>query len=197
MAEERVKTALERAMERADSLGKITSDELKRLEFVPQGNSIAARYLKEEEFSLDAEISKTKGTGNRKWVLMGVQDTLLSNITLPRDTASKNTSKKAMEGIVLIKDNKKAAKAVITKIETLFNYYEQARAQMMKELKKEIEAKLAEMQKSMKYQIGSARNIEMETQQQLQEEFRTAISQLDSQYEPTLQQHKKELHRLA
>lgn len=197
MAEDRVKTALERAMERAESLGKVTGEELKRLEFVPMGNSLAARYLKEEGFSLDAELSKTKGTGNRKWVLQGVQDTLLANITLPRDAASKNTSKKAMEGMALIKDNKKAVRPVLTKIETLFNYYEQARAQLMKELKKELEGKLAEMRQTMKYQVGAAPKLEMEVQQELQQELRAAVSQLDAQYEPTLQEHKKELQRLS
>ncbi|MBI4332678.1 MAG: hypothetical protein HY673_15520 [Chloroflexi bacterium] len=197
MAEDRVKTALERAMERAESLGKVTGDELKRLEFVPMGNAIAARFLKEEGFSLEAELDKTKGTGNRKWVLQGVQDTLLANISLPRDPAAKNASRKALEGMALIRENKKAVRAAITKVETLFNYYEQARAQMMKELKKEIESRLAELRQTMKYQVGAAAKMEMETQQQIQEQLRASLGQLDSQYEPTLAEHKKELQRLA
>ncbi len=193
MSEDRVKTAFERAMERAESLGKVSPDELKRLEFVPQGNSIAARYLKEDGFSLEAELARTKGTGNRKWVLMGVQETLLANISLPRDPAAKNVSKKALDGLGLIKENKKVVKAVGTKIETLFNYYEQARAQMMRELKKQVEGKLAQLQQTMKYQVGSAAKAEIEAQQEIQEELRSALSQLDSQYQPTLDEHKKEL----
>ena len=194
--EERVKTALERAMERAEGLGKITSDELKRLEFLPLGNGIAARYLKEEELSLEAELAKTKGTGNRKWVVLGIQETLLSNIALPRDAASKHASKKAMEGITLIKENKRGVKATLSKIETLFGYYEQARLELLRELKKDFETRLAEAQRAMQYQIGGAAKVNAETQQQFQEEMRRAMGQLDMQYEKSLQEHKKELARL-
>lgn len=197
MGEDRVKTALERAMERAEGLGKITGDEIKRLEFVPLGTGIAARYLKEAGVDLEAELAKSKGTGNRKWVVQGAQEALLANISLPRDGGSKNMAKKALEGIVVIKENKKATKAVIAKIETLFNYYEQARAQLLRELRKDVEARVQEMQKSMKYQVGSPQKLEMEMQQQLQEEMRAAMSQLDGQYEPTLQEHKKELMMMA
>ncbi|MBI2935174.1 MAG: hypothetical protein HYY29_06350 [Chloroflexi bacterium] len=197
MSEDRVKSALERAMERAESLGKISADELKRLESAPLGNAMAARYLKEEGFDLDAELAKTKGTGNRKWVLEGAQETLLANITLPYDPAGKNISRKALEGLAIIKDNKKAVKAVAARIDTLFTYYEQARGQLMGNLRKQVEARMAELQKSMKYQIAGAAKAEMETQQQIQEEVRAAVSQLDSQYRPTLEEHKKELRRLT
>lgn len=197
MGEDRVKTALERAMERAEGLGKITGDEIKRLEFVPVGTGIAARYLREEGVDLEAELAKSKGSGNRKWVLQGAQDALLANISLPRDTNTKNTSKKALEGFALTKENKKATRAVVTKIETLFNYYEQARAQMMRELRKDVEARVQEMQKNIKYQVGSPQKLEMEMQQQLQEEMRAAMSQLDGQYEPTLREHKKELLKMV
>lgn len=194
--EERVKTALERAMERAEGLGKITSDELKRLEFLPLGNGMAARYLKEEGFSLEGELAKTKGTGNRKWVVLGVQETLLSNISLPRDAASKNASKRAMEGITTIKENKRGVKATLSKIETLFGYYEQARLELLRRLKKEFETRMAEAQRAMQYQIGGAAKLSAETQQQFQEEMRRALGELDMQYDKTLQEHKKELARL-
>lgn len=194
--EERVKTALERAMERAEELGKITGDELKRLEFLPLGNSIAARYLKEEGFSLEGELAKTKGTGNRKWVVQGIQETLLGNISLPRDAASKMASLRAIEGITLIKENKRGVKATLSKIETLFGYYEQARLEMLRELKKQFENRMAEAQRGMQYQIGGAAKLNAETQQQFQEEARRAATQLDMQYEKSLQEHKKELARL-
>ncbi len=60
-----IKSAWEKAMEKVEKLGKPSEEELKQLEYVPAGNRLAARYLKEKTFDLDAELIKYKGTGAR------------------------------------------------------------------------------------------------------------------------------------
>jgi hypothetical protein len=68
-----MKSAWEKAMEKADKLGKLSSEELQQMEYRPTGNRIAAQYLQEEQFDLDVEITKLKGTGGRKYVIQGIQ----------------------------------------------------------------------------------------------------------------------------
>lgn len=194
--DDRVKTALERAMERAGSLGEITPEEVKRLENVPLGNTMGVRYLKEPGYDLEGEISKKKGTGTRKYILKGIEGTLLGNIELPRDASTKSSSKKALQGLILIKENKKATNASVGKIETLFSYYEQARQQLLLELKKQLESRQEEMQKTFQYRIGANAKMQMESQQQFQEEARASLAQLDRQYSDTLEAHKQELENI-
>ena len=55
-----MKSAWEKAMERAEKLGKPSDEELKQLEHIPTGSRLAATYLGEEKYDLAAEISKYK-----------------------------------------------------------------------------------------------------------------------------------------
>jgi hypothetical protein len=71
-----MKSAYEKAMEKVEKLGKPTEEELKKLEYIPIGNAIAARYLQEEDFNLDAELTKHKGEGSRQYIVKGVQEIL-------------------------------------------------------------------------------------------------------------------------
>jgi len=49
-----MKSAWEKAMEKAEKLGKPTDEELKQIEYVPAGNALAARYIQEDNVDLDA-----------------------------------------------------------------------------------------------------------------------------------------------
>jgi hypothetical protein len=43
-----MKSAFERAMERAESLGKASEEDLKKWKYIPEGEKLAARYMKDE-----------------------------------------------------------------------------------------------------------------------------------------------------
>ena len=51
-----MKSAWEKAMEKAEKLGKPSDDELKQLEYVPAGNTLAARYLQEDNIKLRCNL---------------------------------------------------------------------------------------------------------------------------------------------
>ena len=102
-----MKSAWEKAMEKVEKLGKPSEEELKQLEYFPAGNKLAARYLQEENYDLDAELTKYKGSGVRQYVIQGAQEIFLRNISLPRDEKSKQAVLRAMKGIKVLKENKK------------------------------------------------------------------------------------------
>lgn len=52
-----MKTALERATEKAEALGRASEEELRKWKCIPAGESLAARYLKGEA-NLIAELSR-------------------------------------------------------------------------------------------------------------------------------------------
>ncbi len=143
-----IKSAWEKAMERVEKLGKPSEEELRALEYIPLGNVLAARHLKEPNFDLESELTHYKGSGIRKYIVQGCQEILIRNITLPRNDQTKETTKKAMAGIKLIKQNQNQLQSIFERIENLFNYYEQARQQTFLELRQNFEAKLQEMTKA-------------------------------------------------
>ncbi len=192
-----MKSAWEKAMERVEKLGKPSDDELKQLEHVPIGNRLAARYLKQENYDLDAELTKYKGTGIRKYIIQGVEEIFLRNIVLPRNEQAKQTITRAMAGIRLLKENKNQLEAIFDRINNLLTYYEQARQQTYMQFKQNFEAKLQEASQALQQQPGTAASIEAQLQQQFQEEWLKTSSQLDAQYEKALEEHRQQILKIA
>ena len=186
------KSAFEKAMEKAERLGRASPEELKRMDHIPRGNAIAAKYLRGEVTNLLSEFSQYDADV-REYLVEGALETLLRNICLPRDTRTKQTSSKALEGILALKQNKEFVRDVFDNIEHLFTYYEAALQQAFARLRQEIEARFSDTKKAVEQQLGSAVEIDVERQPQFQEEWRKARAGLDAQYEKVLEEHKQRL----
>ena len=192
-----MKSAFERAMEKVEKMGKATDEELKRLEYVPIGSALAARYLREEKFDLAGELNKYTDENVRKHVVNGMQEALLHNITLPKDDMSKKTTNKAISGLKLTKKSKNQLDALLDRISSLITYYEQARQQAFNQFKSAFESKLPELTRAMQQQAQkSGIPIETQVQLQFQEQWRRASSELDGQYQKVLEEHKQQIAAL-
>ena len=189
-----MKSAFERAMEKVEKMGKATDEELKRLEYVPIGSAMAAKYLKEENFDLSGELNKYSDPNIRTHVVNGIQDALLHNITLPKDDVSKKTTNKAIAGLKLTRKAKNQLDALLDRISSLITYYEQAHQQAFNQFKTTFESKLPEITRAMQQQPQkSGIPIETQIQLQFQEQWRRASSELDAQYEKVLEEHKQQI----
>jgi hypothetical protein len=192
-----MKSAWEKAMEKVEKLGKLSEEELKQLEYQPAGNKLAAKYLQEMDYNLDAELTKYKGTGIRKYILKGAQEIFLHSIFLPKNEHDMQIIKRAMEGLRLLKENKNPINTILDRITNLLNYYGQARQQTYLQFKKDFEAKLQEATKTIQQQMGTETPVEPEQHPQFLEEWRRINSQLDAQYEKALEEHKQQILKLA
>jgi hypothetical protein len=194
-----IKSAREIAMEKIEKLGEPTEEERLEWKYVPEGEKLAAKYLKQEA-ELLPELNKYDKKA-LKYVLKGLNSVLIKNIILPENEAAKRTSKLAIDGIKAIKTDKLRVEAVINQIRHLFNHYaengEKQRKQAYNALKKDFQTKL---EQALRQQMGSnAANfrIDVEMQPQFQEEWRRLKSQLDGQYLQLLDEYKQELEALA
>lgn len=192
-----MKSAREKAMEKVEKLGKLTEDEIKRFECVPVGNKLASRYLQEDDFNLDAELTKYKGTGLRKYVAQGAQEIFLHNIILPQTERDRQLTKKSMAGLRIAKENKNQLETILDRITNLLNYYEQASQQTFSQFKKDFEAKLQETTKTLQRQPGNNLPIEVQLQAQFQAEWHKLNSQLNAQYEKVLEEHKQHIQKMG
>jgi len=189
-----IKSAREIAMEKIEKLGEVTEEERLKWKFVPEGEKLAARYIK-IGCNLVDELSQYE-ENVRRYIIEGAGEILIRNIDLPRSDLAKRNNKKAMEGLKVLKSNKVDVENVYSKIRRLFNHYleqgEQQRKQAYESLKIEFEAKV---QQVVQQQLGSMVRIkvDVEKQPQLQEEWRKIQAQLDSQYLKLLDECKQEL----
>ena len=162
--------------------------------FAPEGEKLAARYLK-ENCNLTSEIAKFDNKA-KPIIIKGINDILLRNIGLPRNQAARTSTKKAMDGIKAIKNDKVAVENVFSKIRHILDHYtqqgEQQKKQAYEALKKEFEEKI---QQALKQQTGvNARmKIDVEKQPQFVEEWQRLQSRLEGQYLTLLDEYKQEL----
>ncbi len=193
-----IKSALEIAMEKVEKLGEATEDERLRWKHVPQGEELAARYLK-EDCNLVAELSQYQKNA-RKYITEGAAEILIRNISLPKNELAKRNNRRAMDGLKTLKSDKVGVENVYSRIRRLFNHYaeqgEQQRKQAYESLKTEFEAKI---QQAVQQQLGSliGMKIDVEKQPQFQQEWRKILAQLDSQYLNLLNEYKRELSGIA
>ena len=193
-----IKSAIEIAMEKVERLGEATDEERLRWKYVPEGEKLAAKYLK-QNLNLVAELSNYK-ENVIKYIKEGATDILIRNIDLPKDNFSRRNNKKAMEGLKSLKSDKIGVENIYSKMRSIFNHYIEQGAQQKKQayerLKVEFEAKI---QQAIQQQLGSVAGIkiDVERQPQFQEEWRKIQTQLDSQYIKLLDEYKQELSATA
>ena len=189
-----IKSALEIAMEKIERLGKATEEERLKWEYVPEGERLAVRYLK-QDCNLVVELSQYEETA-RRYVIEGASGILVRNINIPKDDLAKENNKRVMDGLKNLKNDKVAVENVYSQMRRIFNHYveqgEQQRRQAYESLKAEFEAKV---QQAVQQQLGSLMRvkIDIERQPQFQEEWRKVQTQLDSQYLHLLDEYKQEL----
>jgi len=189
-----IKSAQEIAMEKVEKLGEATDEERLRWKYVPEGEKLAARYLK-QDCNLLVELGRYEEEA-RRYIIEGAGDILIRNINLPQDNLAKRNNSKAMDGLKILKSDKVSVENVYSKIRRIFNHYveqgEQQRKQAYQSLKTEFEAKVRQL---MQQQLGSfvGIKIDVERQPQFQEEWRKIQTQLDLQYLKLLDEYKQEL----
>jgi len=193
-----IKSAREIAMEKVEKLGGASEDERLRWKYVPEGEKLAAKYLK-GDCELMAELGKYE-KGIARYVTEGAVDILIRNINLPKNDIAKRNNRKAMDGLKNLKSDKISVENVYSKIRRIFNHYieqgEQQRKQAYEALKAEFEARI---QQAVQQQLGTSAGIkiDVERQPQFQEEWLKVLSQIDSQYVKLLDEYKQELSAIA
>ena len=189
-----IKSALEIAMEKVEKLGKATEEERLKWKYIPEGEKLAARYLK-QDCNLVVELGQYQ-ENVRKYIIEGAEDILIRNINLPKDDLAKRKNRQAMDGLKTLKSDKIGVENVYSKLRRIFEHYreqgEQQRKQAYESLKTEFEARI---QEAAQQQLGSFAGIriDVERQPQFQEEWRKMQAQLDSQYVMLLDEYKREL----
>ncbi|MFQ5924854.1 MAG: hypothetical protein ACE5IE_02525, partial [Dehalococcoidia bacterium] len=186
-----LKSAFDIAMERAKRLGEASPEEVKKGDFVAEGERLAARYLR-GECNLIAELSRYDEEA-RGYAAESAQGILLRNMDLPRNDFAKGINRRVLEGIKALKGDKGGVENVYSKIRRLFKHYEQEgeqqRSQVYETLKREFQRQLEQAAQ----QPGLSTRVEVERQPQFQEQWRRSLAQLDSQYYRLLEECKQEL----
>ena len=198
MDDDVIKSAREIALEKIEKLGQATEEERLSWKYLPEGETLAAKYLRDDS-NLLAELSQYQESV-KKYVIQGAAEVLMRNLGLPKNEAAKKKNKRTMDGLKLLKNDKVGVENIYSKVRYLFTHYdeqgEQQRRQAYQSLKTELEAKI---QQAVQKQVGAVvtGKIDVEKQPQFQQEWRKLEAQLDAAYLIHLNDYKQELSAIG
>ncbi|OGN91064.1 MAG: hypothetical protein A2158_05340 [Chloroflexi bacterium RBG_13_46_14] len=189
-----IKSALEIAMEKVNQMDDPTEEEKLQWKYVPEGEKLAGRYLK-EKVNLLAELNGYDEK-IRKYIINGASGILARNISLPINDHIKQNNKKAMDGLKIIKNDKVAVENLFSKIRYIFNHFAEQGEQQKKQAYESLKAELGEkIQMALKQQMSPmmGAKIDVEKQPQFQQEWRKIQQQINGQYVSHLNEYIREL----
>lgn len=194
MGDDFMKSALDRAMERADRI-EVPAEKLEEMKYQTEGQRLASQFLKEPGFSLTEAVNQYEAS-ERKAVAEALQSILLQNLVLPRKDTDFAGNGRIFEGIMELKKNKEAVQQAREQLENLSAYYAQARKQYYDQLKSQFEQALAQQ---LRQQTGTSPsgNLNVEQRPEFQEKWRQLSAQLDGQYEQSLKDLREQIAALV
>lgn len=187
MSEDRIKSALEIALEKAEKLGKLSPEEAKKKledEFYPRGKALAEKYLKGLRWrDLETELKRFANEKEKGVVKRAFLTTLITEISLEEV----EKSGQALEGILYVSGNSSLMQTK-EKITVLLNNYHEAKDSLYSSSRKTISKKVEEQLKQEGI-AGSAIQVNMLAT----EEWQEAQKQLHTRYDGELSLIKKAL----
>jgi hypothetical protein len=195
-----IKSAFEIAMEKANKIEAATPEERIQWKFKPKGEQMAGKYLK-DDLNLLAEVSKFTDE-ERKYVTQGAVEVLARAIDLPKNEILIKTTRKAMDGIKLLKKDKASVENIFNKIRYILTHYTKEGEQQKKQAYEQVKIQFtAKLQQALQQQRGAGArmdisNIDIERHPQFQEEWRKVIAQMETQYNEHLNEYRHELIEL-
>ena len=189
MSEDFMKSALDRAMERADQI-EIPEEKLKEMEYRSEGERIAAQFFKNPDCNLESELADCNPEA-RGYVTKALESVLLQNVVLPRKESDMAGNEKALNGLLSIKKNKNVVQQAKEQLDNLSNYYAQARKQHYDQLKAQVEQAMSQAMQQRGMSAPGDFNVEQTPE--FQENWRQLSAGLDAEYEKALAQLKEQV----
>ena len=195
----RMKSAFERAMERAEQFEEPGEQQRLEWELLPMGQRLAGSFLKRQgsPFSTIEQESPER----RSYLVKGMLGALVSNLQLPKTESVQYTNTRVIEGLERLLTDRTASKDLLQRTKYVTDQYRQfglpQREQAYAQLKAQMERQVADIMSRRGGQKTGALQANVETMPEFQQQWLAVSAQIDQQYEQHLEQFKKELMELV
>lgn len=187
-----IKSALELALERAEQYGRATKEDLRQDKFKEQGRQWAVQYLKEEEVDLEKELAGLPPEGQAS-ARLAMKEVFLRNVTLPKDETIDGRQIRALEGMTVSATDRKGMARAKQEIDQLLQQFLMARNSAYQQLKTQFSHTLGNYTRALEAQMRTKVNLEVESLPEFQQEWRKFEGQLWNQFEPVLEDRKRQM----
>jgi len=196
--DDEIKSAYQIAVEKLAAIEEPTAAERLTWKYVPEGEKLAARYLKGDA-DLKQEVAAYDDAA-RAYVARGVAGILLPGIRLPHTEADAATVNHAVEGIRLIVTDTAAIEELLGRLQQVFDHFTSTGATQIQQVHEQLKQQMtARVQQAMAQQGGGNANlnIDIEAQPEFQAEWRKVQSQFEGQYNQMIEEIRAQIKALV
>jgi len=196
-----IKTARDIAQEKIEQVGSVTEADKLRWKYFPEGEKWAAKYLK-EGYDLVAELA-TQTADAVPFIKKGMESVFLGAVSLPHNEAVRTCNQRAMEAILVLKQDRDATQRLLTQMQQVLDHYTDQGDKQRKATKEALKEKYEDkLRQALDKQLGGVGGLEgqkisAESLPQFHEEWRRVSAQLDRQYLKLLEEFKHELAKVS
>lgn len=194
MSTDRIKTALEIALEKAKNIN-FSDEELKESEYFETGKKLAGKFVAEKNLNLQ-EALKAYSKKEIDQIRKGLEFILMANVSFPKNESDIKDMRRVMEGVVSLKKNKQAAAQLCAGLEEHFKNYLEQKKQIYNQLKNNYLAQMKQAQEDMEKKTGTKVRIDVEKIPEFQKEWNQILLQIEQEYSGVLDGAKEELKAL-
>lgn len=196
--DDEIKSAYQIAVEKLAAIEEPTEAEKLTWKYVPEGEKLAARYLKGDA-DLKAELAVFDDSA-RPYVARGTMGILLPGIRLPHTEADAAAVNRAVEAIRLIVTDTAAAEELLGRLQQVFDHFASTGATQIAQARDQLKQQMtARVQQAMAQQMGGNANlnIDIEAQPEFQAEWRKLQSQFEGQYNQMIEEIRTQIKALV
>lgn len=192
-----IKSAWELALEKTEAL-QVDPVKIKRDLKVKEGRQIAATFLNDIDATkeeTEKQFAQFEGE-DKQLVKEGMTLTLLSNLSLPRTAAFKDSFVKIVQlGLIVAEGNEQAGE-LISQLEGFFSQYLENQDDLVERMKQQFGPHLEQKQAQLRKQYGPNFILRPEQDPEFMKLLDKQLGQLDEQYTNILSQAKGQLKEM-
>ena len=183
-----IKSTMDMVMERAARIAAASGIQIDSEETMRTGMRLAAEYLNGKVADLAAALPE-RNPEEKRAIRRGMIETLLRNITLPRDEQLKETGFQALQGLLALAGTQLSQ--VCGELRQILEQYGQHKEQTTQQLEEAIRAQLGQMGRRGSGQAPQGASLNPALHPQYREELARMLGDLNNQYSQALDQRKE------
>mgnify|MGYP001158179631 CR=1 FL=1 len=194
--DDKIKSAYERAMERADALDAPTDEERLEWKWIPEGKKLAAIAMSGTT-DVALEMSKVEEAG-RNYVLKGLFDVLVENLRLPKSEQLAKNNERVLEVLTQLKPEVmgELAERIRYVCNQFLQFYPQQQQEAHNQLKEHIQNQLEQMMQQQTGTPGPFQLGNIEARPEFQSQWLRVMGQIEEPYEEHLREFRNQIRLL-
>ena len=194
---DRIKSAFEKAMERAEQLAPPTEEERLEWKWGPEGKKLAGAFMGSKA-DLTKEVEKVEQPA-RQYLLKGLIDVLVETLRIPQNELKLQSNERTLEALTQLMGA--PMKEIAERVRYVWTQYLQFYPQQTKEAFEKLKPMVqSQLEQAARQQTGTQGPVDLgpiEVRPEFQAQWMKVLAQLEEPYESHLREFRQQIRQLV